>query len=544
MVATAITCVLLISILFLFIFMGMHEAMATEHERIERYVFSTTGNAVHVIRNEILFLFENYSEEMREMDFSDWDGDVKSLPLKEVHQLVDFPRIIVDTYFVRPGEIRKPSEEYAEMMPFYLEFLKNMTSDSGKKNISLINIYNLQGFMAFPVKQGSDGGLMGYLVVILDIRHVVEEYLPARLRAELDTSEKGGRRDTKQEYFVFLKEGEKLRPDKTPFLIDLNRDFNLFNLQDYYYTRPDAFFSLMKNHTITDNHTYLVVYHREAEPGAFLKKKIRNYLLLSVLYLFLVGVLLLFLYSVYRIKREFHREQQFTSLISHELKTPLSVIQLASDSLAGGFVTEKENVAEYGDMIKNETGRLGRMIENILLISTLSWSGAKMESLSVETLLEEIKGAHQALMRKFAIHWIEENHLGSRYFSTNASLLKAALQNLVHNGIIYGADRSDDKTLIFRVELQRRRREGILFSVIDHGPGISRNEAQKIFDSYYRGQDIRENQLPGSGMGLALSRKIAEGLGGTLTLNRSVKGETAFELWIPLRKYDEKNTDD
>ena len=543
MVMAAAESVILISILFFFIFMGMQKTMETEQERTERYIVSTAGNAVHAIRNEILFLFENYSEKIRETDFSDWDGEIRSLGLKEVHQLDDFPSVVKNSFFLDQDMIRgKPSSDsQGRHMYFYREFLGHLNDIRGDRTLSIINIYDLEGYMAYPVKNKSTDDVIGYLVFFLDIRSVVEEYMPGRLMKEFKMSGLRNGRDTKQEYLVQLKRGKDIVLNKEQFLIDLNRDFNLFNIQDYYYSRPDAFVPIMKNSTITENHSYLAIYHREAEPGAFMRKKVRNYLMLAVLYLILVSVVLTFLYSVYRIKREFKREQGFTSLISHELKTPLSVIQMGSESLAGGYVTGKEEVAEYGALIRDEAGRLGRMIENILLVSTLSWAEEKSEALNVGDLLEEIRRDNLSLLRKRGIVWKEENLAGGVTLYSNGLLLKAALQNLVHNGIIYGAERSRDRTLLLRTEQRRKKGEGVLFSVIDHGPGIARAEAQKIFGNYFRGKEVRDSQQPGSGVGLALSLRIAEKLDGTLQLNRLAKGETAFELWLPLGKKNEKN---
>ncbi|MBN2628398.1 MAG: winged helix-turn-helix domain-containing protein [Spirochaetales bacterium] len=257
---TALAIVLLISILFLFVFAGMHHSMADEQERTERYILSTMGNTVHAIRNEILFPFENYSDEIRK---------------------IDFPPVVRDIFFLDPkdgGNLK--DNAHGGSMPFYREFLGYLNDITVNRNLSIINIYDLEGYKAFPINKGPDGNSVGFLVVSLDLRNVVGKYMPARLKMELEMSVNRNKRDTEQEYLILTKRGKDIVPSDRQFLIDLNRDFNLFNVQDYYYTRPDAFVPLMKNKMITANHSYLVIYHREAEPGAFMREKIRNYSIL------------------------------------------------------------------------------------------------------------------------------------------------------------------------------------------------------------------------------------------------------------------------
>ncbi|MDC7222996.1 MAG: HAMP domain-containing sensor histidine kinase [Spirochaetales bacterium] len=533
---TGVISVILISALFFFLVTVVSGKLKAGQRRTEQFIVSTAANGVRTIRNEILYLFEHYSDRIDELNRNDWDGDLKSLDLKEEYQLEDFPSIVRHWEYL---ESASKTSRLAENTPERIEsFEEGRIPGEG---VGLINIKNLSGYMGFPVTARGEGALTGYLVVHLDLRPAVEEYLPERLLEELQSSGEKSR-----EYSVILKEGHDMEDEKGDgrIVIDLNRDFNLFNIRDYYYTRPDSFMPVPSVEKVTGNHRYLIVSHSETDKGVFLKIKIRTYGLLALCYFFLVGVVLTFLYSVYRIRREYYREQQFTSLISHELKTPLSVIRLASESLADGYITQGREVAEYGAMIKEETGRLGRMIENILLVSTLSWAGKGKEQIGVEELLCDLREQNLSLLKSREVHWQTENFLGNRTVQTHLALLKAALQNVIHNGIVYGASRSKERILIVRAEgASRKKGEGVLFSVIDRGPGIGWSESQKIFENYYRGRDVSQEQLPGSGMGLALSRRIAEGLGGTLTINRSLKKETAFEFWIPLRKRDEENTD-
>jgi signal transduction histidine kinase len=541
---TGIISIVILSLLFIFIFMRVRHDMEDDLKRVERFIVSTSANGVQSIRNEILFLLEHYNGEMMALSSKGWEEDLKSLSLSEKYQMEGFPSLVTESEFISIDEaedsffIKNNVKNGAEILTSFSRWPWNQKP-------YFIQIQHFKGYMVFPAYDLTQNGLLGFYVVSLDIRPAVESYLPDHLMEELLTGEKKRSNNKSLQYEIFIEDGADLLGTKNSVLIDLNRNFNLYSIKDYFYIRPDSFLPLATVESIIDDHTYLVITHRNSEPGKRTWKKVRLYGTLSFLYFFLVGVLLLFLYSIYRIKKEHLREQQFTSLISHELKTPLSVIQLAGESLSGGYISEKSDVAEYGAMVMEETGRLGRMIENILLISTLTWKDKEGHTLYVDELFRDLSKKNRTLVKSQHIHWEEENHLGQFGFQTHPALLTAALQNIIHNGIIYGAARSKDRTLIFRAEKKnKRKREGILFSIIDHGPGVNRSDSQKIFFHYYRGQDVSAEQLPGSGIGLALSRNIAEGMGGSLILSRSVKTGATFEFWIPVRKSNEENIND
>ena len=477
---------------------------------MERFLVSSASNGIHAIRNEILYLFEHYSGETHDLNAAGWDGSRESLPTEEAYQLDDFPSLVSRIDFIKADNLHDLFyyEGVAHMDEMYGHILEEIGKTKKRDLLPFINIRDFRGYMVFPVKKEPAGDLAGFMIVLLDIRPAVEEYLPSRLLEELENIGAGEDRPGKSEDFaVNLKEGRDFHEGEADegVFIDLNGSFNLFKVRDYYYTRPDSFLPMPRAATITDNLTYLTVHYTGGE-GAIVRRKIRSYGLLLLLYIVLVSALLLFLYSVYRTRQQYQREQQFTSLISHELKTPLSVIQLASESLAGGYIRSREEVADYGSMINEETGRLGRMIENILLISTLSWTGEKTRGVLIDDIFEELHRNNRSLIATRRIDWVGVNRCGGGPVPLRASLVTAALQNLVHNGIVYGADRSEDRRLTVKAEfLERKKRPGILFSVIDHGPGISRNESSHIFSDFFRGEEIRKKQMPGSGMGLALS---------------------------------------
>ncbi len=551
LILSALASFLLISLVFLFLFRGVNRDLEEAKRQNDKFLIFTVSNSIQGIRNEVLYLFDSFSGRVQDLNGKGWDGDLDSLPRDEEYQIENFPSLVKRIDYMEKGSIDEMfllKGLFGNVEELYGEIISRLTDPPQAEFPAIIHIFDFYGYMVFPVTRDPAEKYSGFLVVFLDIRPAVEQFFMERLKAELPDTRGGFLGRSTVSYTISQKEGRDLSREDLEYnwVFDLSRNFNLFRVRDYYYNRTDQFLSLPVVDSLTDNHLYLTL-SRDSGNRAVGDRagRIRTYLLLLLLYLFLMGSLLLFLYSVYRIQENYRRERQFTSLISHELKTPLSVIKLAAENLSGGYVRGESDVVEYGTLIGDESGRLGRMIENILLLSTLSWAKEGEERTPAGEVAENLLRKNRTLTRDQGVVLTGEIRSGEGFLCGGASLLEAALNNLIHNAVVYGASRSEDRRVILRLENQKRKRtEGVLFSVIDHGPGIGWSDSQRIFEDFTRGRDAREKQLPGSGIGLSLSRRIAESLGGTLNLVRSLKRETVFELWVPAGRENEENSHD
>jgi two-component system phosphate regulon sensor histidine kinase PhoR len=223
-------------------------------------------------------------------------------------------------------------------------------------------------------------------------------------------------------------------------------------------------------------------------------------------------------------------KSEFISNVSHELKTPLSIISMFGELLSLGRVKSPEQGRQYAEIVRRESIRLTRLIDNVLDFAKIERGADVYEFCDGENLAEVVstaldiskpglEGAQLALEVEVA------DFIPSARMDRNAMTL--AVLNLVDNAIKYA---SDGKRLCIRVG---PRQEGIAVEVQDFGPGIAEAERDQIFERFYRAQAARRTAIRGSGIGLALVKHIAEAHGGWISVDTELGKGCTFRLWIP-----------
>lgn len=218
----------------------------------------------------------------------------------------------------------------------------------------------------------------------------------------------------------------------------------------------------------------------------------------------------------------------FVAGVSHELRTPLAVIRSAGENMADGVVTSEKQVRNYGALVRDEGRRLSRMVEQILRFARLETGTgapeltrqepARLATLAVEQAKAEMAGV------EFAVS-IEDN---LPEVMADEAAMTHCLQNLLTNAVKYG----DGKW----VGLEIRWADGgagVEFAVTDRGPGIAPGEASKLFDPFFRGQDARENQTKGLGIGLSLVKRVVDAHGGQVKAANAPEGGARFSILLP-----------
>ena len=189
---------------------------------------------------------------------------------------------------------------------------------------------------------------------------------------------------------------------------------------------------------------------------------------------------------------------------------------------------------EYLNTLLRESDRLGRLVENVLAFSRLERNGKTdhpRETKSVGDFLETIRGRLQqhatAWGMMVAVCW--QDNAGSLKLCTDFCALEQILFNLLDNACKYAAGASD-KT----IHIQFRRKKGRAeFSVRDHGPGISSKDRHNIFRPFWRSQQDKSHTTGGVGLGLALCRRLARQLKGTLRFDKTCHDGACFVLTLP-----------
>jgi signal transduction histidine kinase len=250
------------------------------------------------------------------------------------------------------------------------------------------------------------------------------------------------------------------------------------------------------------------------------------------------GVLLLVvvagIVATYRLMRretEMARlKADFVANVSHDLKTPLSVIRMFGETLEMGRQPDETARREYYRIITRESERLTRLIDNVLDFSRIE-SGRRTYDFvptPVEPLIRECLEAfgYPLAQQGFKVDTAVAPDLPE--VSLDADAVAQALANLVDNAIKYSGDRKS-------LTVEARVVDGQLaLSVADEGVGIPPEEQARIFDKFYRIGRSETQSRRGSGVGLALVRHVAEAHGGRVTVVSRPGAGSRFTLWLPL----------
>ena len=248
----------------------------------------------------------------------------------------------------------------------------------------------------------------------------------------------------------------------------------------------------------------------------------------------LLVVIVAGLVATYRLVR---RETQmarlkadFVANVSHDLKTPLSLIRMFGETLEMGRLTDESQRQEYYRVITRESERLSRLIDNVLDFSRIDGGHRTYEIVptAVEPLIRETLEAFGYVLAQqgFKVEVTIAPDLAE--VPMDAGAVAQALANLVDNAIKYSGER---RSLAVDARLEANQ---LALSVADEGIGIPPGEQQRIFEKFYRVGRSDTQSRRGSGVGLALVRHIAEAHGGRVTVESRPGRGSRFTLWIPL----------
>ncbi|MHC4273091.1 MAG: sensor histidine kinase [Planctomycetota bacterium] len=228
------------------------------------------------------------------------------------------------------------------------------------------------------------------------------------------------------------------------------------------------------------------------------------------------------------------KRSRFASAVTHELRTPLTTFRMYSEMLAEGMVEDAEKRQVYLETLRDESGRLSSVVENVLAYARLEEgrAPARPTATTVGEMLEAAVGHLRQRAEAAGMSLSVENEApGATALDTDVEVVGQILGNLVDNACKYAAG-SDDRTL----HLVGRVEDGALALCLrDHGPGVGPQHAKAIFNPFDRGASSQGDATPGVGLGLALARGLARDLGGDLVLESSSPEGACFKLTLPVR---------
>lgn len=282
----------------------------------------------------------------------------------------------------------------------------------------------------------------------------------------------------------------------------------------------------------------LAVKHRAGSlEGAVGNARLRN-LGISFGILLLLGIsVLTMLVTTHRAQRLAGQQIAFVAGVSHELRTPLAVIRSAGENLADGVIDDIEHSRRYGTIIRNEGRRLSEMVEKILDFAGIQ-SQRKNYELRPTDVSEVVKAAIEesaGLLNSTGFQVATEIPAGSTQILADPSALKSAIQNLISNAVKYS---NGNKWIRLIVE---RHEDSVEVRIQDRGIGIPPSDLPHIFEPFYRGREVVDAQIQGSGLGLSLVKHFIEGHKGTIMVDSFPRQGTTFTMRLPATSSKTRN---
>ena len=224
------------------------------------------------------------------------------------------------------------------------------------------------------------------------------------------------------------------------------------------------------------------------------------------------------------LKANEYLNKEFVKNFSHELKTPISAIRGYAELISSGNLSVEE-IEEYSKIIVNESTRLNSLSRSMLQLSQLD-STLAMKKEDSYNMAEQIRTVIQMMQLEWEANRIEfVLDLEEIKVVSNKEFTYQIWQNLIDNSIRYS--KSDGK---IEISLKKSGTD-ILFKITDYGYGISIEDQDRIFETFFVAEKSRYKQS--SGVGLSITKKIVEKFGGTITFDSQIDDHTTFYVSIP-----------
>lgn len=221
-------------------------------------------------------------------------------------------------------------------------------------------------------------------------------------------------------------------------------------------------------------------------------------------------------------------KSEFVSTVTHELKTPLSLMHLVADTLVKGRYRGPEKVAAYGALLSVEVSRMTRLIDNLLSFARLTrvdhfYSPAPVD---LAELLEEAAGNARSRLAQLEFTLALDVGADAITLHADRTAILLVVDNLLDNAIKYSAGAAT------RAIAVRGRRDAatVVIEVEDHGSGIHPDDLPSVTEKFFRGRQARGG---GSGLGLAIANQIVVDHRGRMEIASALGRGTTVRITLP-----------
>ncbi len=235
-------------------------------------------------------------------------------------------------------------------------------------------------------------------------------------------------------------------------------------------------------------------------------------------------------------------KEDLITIISHEVKNPLTAVLNAAHLLASGRAGElNEAQSRITQLVQENSQQIKSLLDDVVRLSRVYHLSVKTEPVAIAQMVRSVHARSASTLKGKVITWRES--LEELTVQGEVPMLESLLVNLIGNAVKYTGIGGHVGVRLWSEGSWARLR------VVDDGPGIPADEKSRLFSPFFRASNVRE-QVSGTGLGLVIARNIAERLGGSLTVNSPIAADdaaflgltragakgSAFQLEIPLAR--------
>ncbi|MGE4267357.1 MAG: sensor histidine kinase [Deferribacterales bacterium] len=227
-----------------------------------------------------------------------------------------------------------------------------------------------------------------------------------------------------------------------------------------------------------------------------------------------------------RLENAFNRQKRLIDDVSHELKTPLSIMRLASDNISRKvYSSSYENIPVDAERLSEQVMRMDRLVKNILNLSSLEMiNSVNRTPVDISKMVRLLAEDYRILAEARNINIVCEVADGL-VVKGDEDKLSRAVSNILDNAVKYSSG---------TVEIYGRPEKGaVIIEVTNSGDFIPQPDVDKIFDEFFRVEQSRSSDSGGAGLGLSIVRRIAELHDGTVSFESSADGKITVRLTFP-----------
>lgn len=247
---------------------------------------------------------------------------------------------------------------------------------------------------------------------------------------------------------------------------------------------------------------------------------------IALVYFILVIIAYLFFRNMSINKRMFKLQYDFINNLTHEFKTPVSVIKIAGNNISQAKQLSDKERALYGRILDEEADKLNNLMNTLLSFTQIENKSIniKREQINLHEFCSKIVTASQL---KYADMDLSYNVKTRKTLLTDPVLLGSVFQNLIDNAYKY----SEPNNKVLKINIERKRKN-MIFTFADKGIGIASKELPHIFKKFYRIQN-QFNQQGSVGLGLAFCKELVNFMGGTIEVESEEGKGTVFTIIFP-----------